>query len=221
MHTDSTAILLAFAMLLFAAIDDVRRRRVDNRWWIPFIGAAVVLDAGLLLEHGMGGPEALRLGLAVLACGLFYVMWWLRLFGGADAKGLMVLSLLIPIAGPAGTIPALDVLANGLLVTLVIPVAFALWNVANGRVALPAMFLGVPRATVDASRIRWSPLQVPDETGLRWARMKRPADAWDQLDAARIERVWMTPRLPFMVSIFAGFSLYLGVGNVMLWLLQL
>lgn len=208
MDLQPTAVALALVMLLVASIDDLRRRRVDNRWWIPFLGVAVIVDVALLVEHGVRSPQAVRLGISMAVCGLFYGMWWFRLFGGADAKGMMVLSLLVPVAPTEpSTVFALDVMANGLLVALAVPLLLALANLLRGHVAVPAMLLGY-RLSLDAARRQkvW-PMQTVRDGRVVWAfraRSIEPEPTWNALEAAGAHRPWVTPKLPFMVPLFGG-----------------
>ncbi len=207
-------------MMIGAAIDDLRRRRVDNRWWLPFLGAAVVLDAQLLITHGLTSPTAMRVGLAVASCGLFYLMWRFRLFGGADAKGLMVLSLLVPVplAEPS-TLPAIDALTNGLLMALLIPVVLGLYNAVRGHFAFPAMVLGFRVSMATARKWKVWPLQRVEDGQVKW-QLKRllpaPGDSpWDALEHAGMERPWATPMVPFMVPLAAGALVAFAWGNLM------
>lgn len=219
-YPQDTVLLLVIIMMLGASIDDLRRRRVDNRWWLPFLGAAIVLDVMLLMEHGVQSVEAIRIAVSIAACGLFYLMWRMRLFGGADAKGLMVLALLVPIppADPA-TLPALDALTNGLLVALILPLGFAIWNLARGDAAFPAIFLGFRVSMATAHKwMVWPMQQVIDgEVKLRARRLLPDpgANPWPPLEEAGVKKPWVTPMIPFMIPLAVGTILAIFYGNLM------
>ena len=101
--------LVAVPVLGWAALRDVRTRRVPNRTWLPLVAVGVVALAwdGLLVA---GTPEQrlflLRVMLSLgLVAPLGYVFWRVGGFGGADAKAVMTLALLFP-ANPAYYLPA-------------------------------------------------------------------------------------------------------------------
>ncbi len=225
MHPTDAAVLLAIVMMVGASVDDLRRRRVDNRWWLPFLGAAVVMDVLLLVDVGLRGPEAILLAISAGSCALFYLMWRYRMFGGADAKGLMVLALLLPlpVVQPA-LVPALDALSNGLLVAMVLPVGFAIWNLAHGHVAGPATFLGF-RAPLEAARqwMVWPMQRIEDGTAVIRVRTQlQPVsdDDWDALADAGITLPWVTPKVPFFVPLTVGALLAIWLGNLLLRVME-
>jgi len=133
-------------VLLYACRCDWRTRRVRNQVWYPLLGAGVVLA---LLDWGQGDtylPADLLLSMAFTTV-FAYLLFRLRLFGGADAKALMVLSVVLPqyplffIGGT--TLPLLDLhlgllplfafttLTNAVLLTAVLPIGLFLQNIAR------------------------------------------------------------------------------------------
>lgn len=178
---------VAAIMLIGAAWMDIRRRQVPNRYWFPFMAYAamyVVLD--VVEGHW------LDLLVAVALAGASYVFWLLGLWGGADAKGVMVLAFLVRenLNGPT-TLPALDALMASLMLLVLWPVSLFIWNACHGRFSVPAMFLGRP-VPVQEAKVGWySPLEsVEGRT-----------------------HVWVTPQLPFMAFIAAGFLLANAFGS--------
>lgn len=212
-------------MLLGAVVYDLRDRRVPNPWWVPFAALAAILAVGDLAAHPDWVLLGVRYGLSVFVAALVYGMWRMRLFGGADAKGLMVLAVLAPWpSGSASAVqPALDALANGSLLMLAVPVAFLLANLLRGDLRLPAALLG-RRIPVQRARERhvW-PMQRVDPTapgGLRWRywqRLSGDLDAeFDALERLGVERVWVTPKVPFMLLLLMGWALAWPWGNLLL-----
>ncbi|HUR62063.1 MAG TPA: prepilin peptidase [Candidatus Thermoplasmatota archaeon] len=212
--------LLAVAMLLGASLLDIQTRRVANLYWIPFLCFAVILDSVDLWTTGdLVGP-AMALGL----CGLFYLFWRFRLFGGADAKGLMVLALLLP--PTTGGSPVPTVLGSlGLasaLAGLGVPLAMLAWNLAHGRFVLPAMLLGAPMDLERARRAHVWPMQEPAPTGgLRWRYLRHVGSdveaRLDALQAAGVARPWVTPKVPFMLPLMLGVAAWPSVAALLEW----
>ena len=221
MVPESLRLGVCLAMLLGAAVLDLRSRRVGNRYWIPFVAVAaflVVTDAA-----GMeGGVFLWRAGAAAITCGVVYAAWFFGTFGGADAKGLMVLAWLWPGLPDLdrGTItPAVDALVNATALMLLLPVAFLLINTLRGRVRLPAMLLGtsLPLATAQARHV-W-PMQRMEEGRLVWRYWQRPgedlASTYHDLERAGVQAVWVTPKVPFMAVLPFGLLLHAVHGNIL------
>ncbi len=212
---------LATAMLLGASWSDLRTRRVPNLYWFPFAAFAAVLAAGDLAAPLDGA--LLAYGVAGALAGLFYLFWRLRLFGGADAKGLMVLAFLAPwpLSDDGLLPPALDAVVNGSLAVLGVAFLLAAANLARGRLAFPAMFLGFPMALAQARRVHVWPLQdVAPDGRVRWRLWQRVGDGmepvFERLAAAGVARPWVTPKLPLMVFLLLGLWVSWGFGNLAL-----
>lgn len=216
--------VLAFAMLAGAIPSDLRTRRVPNSWWLPFVAVAAVLTVGDLLDTARVPLSlAITYGAALVLAGLMYLLWRFRLFGGADAKALMVLAFLCPWPSPDAALPilpALDALANGSLLVLAIPLLNLLANGARGRLAFPAALLGrpVPLAKARAAHV-WPMQTVAADGGLRWRFWQKAGlasldDEYDALARAGQTEVWVTAKVPFLVPLAAGLALSWWVGNL-------
>lgn len=225
--TTAVRFLLGGVMLAGAVVYDLRARRVPNPWWVPFAWLAAVLAVGDLVDPARDWRLlGVRYGVAAALAGFFYLLWRLHLFGGADAKGLMVLALLAPwppADAPYAIQPALDALANGALLMVLVPILFLLLNVARGDVRLPAALLGTRRPLAVARGSHVWPMQVVDPDapgGLRWRYWQRlggdlPAE-YHSLERAGVQAVWVTPKVPFLVPVAAGWALAWWQGNVVL-----
>ncbi len=157
--------LVVLPVFGWAAIRDIKTRRVTSAIWIPLSA----LGAVLLLWDGWGAwnrggffwsqefllPATISLGFVVP---LAYLFWWFGGFGGADAKALLVLALLLPTFPtytvgswtlPLSTTPigafSFSILTNAVLIGVILPVILAIRNAAAGRLTL-AMFVGWPTA---------------------------------------------------------------------------
>jgi len=162
--------LLAVPALGWAALQDVETRRVPNAVWYPLAALGVVL---LVVEAVGALPPAsaadrlwaIRVGLSLgFVAPLSYLFWRLGGFGGADAKALIALAILVPTYPtyylPTAALPALPVvettlgvfsmtvLTNTVLVGVLYPVALSVRNALVGH-ASPVMFLGRRVAVAD------------------------------------------------------------------------
>jgi preflagellin peptidase FlaK len=162
--------LLAVPVLGWAAVRDVRTRRVPNRTWYPLVAVgalALALDATTLPHRG-SDLFALRVALSLgVVVPLSYLTWRLGGFGGADAKALMALAVVFPVfptvylpATPlfdATTLPlvsttlgvfSMTVLTNAVLAGALYPLALGAGNLLAGRVSRLAV-VGWPVAVDD------------------------------------------------------------------------
>jgi len=218
---DAVRLGIAALMFLGAILSDLRTRRVPNRYWVPFLAAGLVLA---LRDLGHGGLPWSGVAWAAGTCAFLYALWWLGLFGGADAKGLMVLAVLWPAAPDlyaARTTPTVDALMDGTLLMLALPVAFFVWNAAHRDVAFPAMLLGVRTDLRRAwDRHVW-PLQQVRDGRVVWRFRHRPGQGADHaaLHRAGLDRVWVTPKIPFMLPLGVGLLLAAWKGNLILALM--
>ncbi|MBI2079105.1 MAG: prepilin peptidase [Euryarchaeota archaeon] len=230
---DLLRLVIGSGFLLHASILDLRTRRVPNGVWIAMASCAgllFVVDVGVTHRYGW-----LQLAVAAAIAGLAYVLWFFHLLaGGADAKALMALGLLLPgsidWAWAGRDLPlwgspmpgALVVLANGLVLFAVAPFALFAYNVARGDLRFPVMFLGyrMPRAEA-AARFVWIVDSI-DDAG-RHRQLLFPSRTSEQEYAANLERlrqagvdrVWVTPKIPFMLPLLLGFLVAFVLGDVL------
>lgn len=207
--------------------------------------AAAVLGIGgaaLAFYVARVAPESLTAAWPYLAAipifaGVIYVFWYFGLIaGGADAKALMALAVLLPfpitlgagIPRFASALPgAFTVLGNTLVFFLVIPIAMLAWNVAHGDVRLPHAFLGLKREAQHAGVGHAWPMEVVDADGKHSTRLFASRMSASEADAAieRIralgaQRVWFSPKIPFLVPMLVGFLAAFTLGDVMFWSLS-
>ncbi len=157
--------LLVVPVFAWAALRDVRTRRLPNRLWPPLYAFGALLlvweTAALWPLAGIEGRLFLvRAGISLLfVAPLGYAFWYLGAFGGADAKALIAIAVLLPtfpeyaVAGV--TLPvvetqlgvfSLTVLTNTVLLGLAYPVGLAAVNLLRGERSA-SMFLARPVAT--------------------------------------------------------------------------
>ena len=146
--------LLVVPVFGWAAVRDIKTRRVPNRTWLPLAALGVVLIAWDVWLVTSGGTivyttlDALLLRTAIsvgFVVPLAYVFWRLGGFGGADAKALMALAVVFPtyphylfdglslpwFEATVGVF-SLTILSNTVLVGAVYPAVMALRNAVVG-----------------------------------------------------------------------------------------
>jgi preflagellin peptidase FlaK len=164
------------------------------------------------------------------------------LYGGADAKALMIAGLLVPLfpnpwlGAPSTPISvtavlpfSVDLLMNAALVSVLIPLALAVRNAGRGEFRFPRGFTGyslpvseLPRRFVwvrdpaaGASEEDEEQVETSEEDRQRRVRIAA------ELSARGISRVWVTPQLPFLVLMAVGALTALLAGNLVIDILRL
>ncbi|MGA8303543.1 MAG: A24 family peptidase C-terminal domain-containing protein [Thermoplasmata archaeon] len=178
--------------------------------------------------------EALALLLTVLfARGLFEVG---VLYGGADAKALMIAGVLVPLfinpplPQPASVTALLaifpfsfNLLVDAALLSVVIPVGLGVRNAARGEFQFPRGFSGYLIKVSDLPhRFVWLKDPLSAEGRAESAPETSEDDrrervrAAQELEAKGVDRVWVTPQIPFLVLMAAGAVSALLAGNLVL-----
>ncbi|MFB6108494.1 MAG: prepilin peptidase [Haloplanus sp.] len=152
--------LLAVPALGWAAVRDVRTRRLPNRLWPPLVALGVLTLAWDALGHvPVAGVDdrlfLIRVGVSLcFLVPVAYGLWWVGGFGGADAKALMTVAVLFPTYPvyylPFGAYPAvrttlgvfsMTVLTNTVLLGAAYPLYLGVRNALAGERS-PVMFVG-------------------------------------------------------------------------------
>jgi hypothetical protein len=207
-----------------------------------FVLAAILVLASGFWAASVGGREpgayAALLGLPamVIVYQAFYQVGLLH--GGADTKGLIALTLLIPRYPNADPFPLLGVeprvqgsiqtffpfslvvLIDAALLFLVVPIAYLLLNASRGDLKLPQALFGT-RASVSPLPAHVWLMERIDQRGnhvlvLFPRRGRDQEQEANRLRAAGATKAWVQPQVPFMIPLLAGFLLAFFAGNV-LW----
>lgn len=214
----------------YASVTDVRTRRVDNRVWL----VAGAVGALLLVAEAVavGFPQPVLLLSIPVVVALAWLLYQARLlFGGADAKALMALAVLIPFHTALEPLLPLApsfltrfafpfaVFADALLVTILIPPALFVYNMVRGDRELPIAFVGY-RIAVEDLATSWAwPMERPAADGAierSYFPSRKEADVTaGELREAGVERVWVTPKVPFMIPLALGFGMAFVAGDVL------
>ncbi|MCI4331191.1 MAG: hypothetical protein L3K19_05020 [Thermoplasmata archaeon] len=192
-----------------------------------YVGLLAVLGyASFRVGVGTEGVPVIVLAVyvgVVLGRGLFELG---VLYGGADAKAVIVVALLLPIDGhpllpvpPAAALGlsiypfALTLVMDAALLGAAVPIGLAVRNIARGEFSFPQGFTGYMLAVSDLPhRFVW--LRDPTfRSALTEEELAVETAAEDQalrarqskeLEASGVARVWVTPQIPFVILLAAG-----------------
>lgn len=159
--------------------------------------------------------------------------------GGADAKALIALAILLPLYPVIDGLPLIApptelsqfilpfpllVLFNAALATLVMPIAFLAYNLARGDVRFPAMLFGYRVGVEEAEgRFVWPMERVVEGERVMTYFPRSTEDTAAQLEelrAAGAGRIWVTPKVPFLIPITASLLFSAVVGNLFFLLIR-
>ena len=148
-------------VLGWAAWRDVKTRRVPSWTWYPLVvlgGVLLVWDAVGHLSFSTAADSLffVRVGISLLLVApIAYLFWRLGGFGGADAKALIAISILLPTFPtyyfPGFTLPtvvttlgvfSMTILTNTVVVAAGYPLVLLARNLADGEVAFPVALFG-------------------------------------------------------------------------------
>jgi preflagellin peptidase FlaK len=238
-YTMSLQILLSLALLGVASLFDLRSREVPNLVWVAFLPPSLVVTALDLYQH----PEQLSLVVISIALttGISLTIFYLGLYGGADAKALITLA----VAHPVTSIPPLQTpllplttFTNSLLLMLVVaPVALikniqwirstqqSLFHGLNGESVwrkLAALFLcvKVSKATIQPYHIIAERRVTEGDVERRTLQLfHRIEDEDAQVDDSIPDDVFIVYSLPMLPFILIAYIVTLTVGDLVFHLL--
>lgn len=155
--------------------------------------------------------------------------------GGADAKALMALSIMFPFMPVVGSMPVIQgsewyadvalpfsfgVLVTAAIIVAFLPIAFLVKNIANRELEFPLALLGVKMGVGEAKgKFVWLMERVENGKVVKHARVRGDEDLNEELrrlETAGRKRVWVTPKIPFIIPMFLGLLFCSVIGNLLL-----
>ena len=229
---DTIRLITGITILFYASYTDIKTRRASNILWILMGIIGTIL---LVIQFFTTGFENLYYLLSIpLMIGLVYALYQLRLiFGGADAKALMAISILVPIEPAIGQIPlwkggimpfSWSIFFNSLIIFLFIPISIFIFNITKKNIHFPYSFLGYKMNVQKAKEKFVWPLEKLVDGKRKFMYMPKDFDAQEELaefEKNNITEIWVTPKIPFMVPLTFGFIFAFIFGDILFYLLNL
>ena len=202
-------------------------------------GAALVVTAALgatWIDEVYFQP-LLAVPVMMMVIVLMYMLDLIR--GGADAKALISLAILFPVYPSIMSFPlisadgtmqilfpfAISVLTNAAIIVAFLPLVFLVTNLVRRDMKSPQIFLGY-RMEIEkvTEKHVWLMERIIDGRRIYYTRPKIEEDLSNELamlKQAGISRVWITPKIPFIIPMFAGLLLTAIAGNLLFLLFGL
>ena len=243
-------ILFTMPFLLYSCYTDLKARRVSNQLWKYMLWSGSVFVIYEIFTGGLPYLKALFLS-GVIVFVSVYILFQLGAFGGGDAKGLIVLSILFPVYPifqlSGETYPLLGrpliglftftVLENALLLTILVPLGMLCYNLLHFSPEMLKkplyMFIGY-RTEVSSLKNKEHLALLEkfeiDERGSVKKKLVRTGLDFDANQKPELEEyvkkgligneIWVTPGLPFMLSITGGFITAVVFGDLIFYIVM-
>ncbi|MBO8179038.1 MAG: prepilin peptidase [Archaeoglobus sp.] len=238
---DLIKFLIVLGFLLYACKLDLESRIIPNRVWkymllvsLPITGYQLVTSDYLMIHYMVAGFFVL------MVIALSYALYLIGAYGGADAKAIMCLAVIFPFYPTFNGFPMLNqgfsfafsTLANSVIAAPLLLIFMFFrnlvregWRGLRGNVLY--YFTGY-RADVKNLPKFHNLLEFVDENG-EFKRVRRAVEPdermLERLRKSGVEKVWVTPALPFLIFITAGYIvafifgdlLYLPISTILSW----
>lgn len=219
-------ISLISGTLLYTSYLDWKYREVDDKVWI----ISGVLAVALMVFDLAYGWSMDKLFLSMLSVGfssgLAFGFYFLGLYGGADAKSILIISLGLPLYQPERSLhpfTGLATLTNGLILSLILPLILLIYNLTQvikkrdifegfHHESIVRKFLALifgVRLKNARNRRFWFLMEEANH-------IRRFKFGLFSLELSEIDRddVWVTPGIPLLIFITAGFLYYILLGDI-------
>jgi preflagellin peptidase FlaK len=208
---------------------------------IPLVKYAIAVTSLIILGYlwldNSYFPHLFMVPVLMLFIVIMYLLDLIR--GGADAKALLALSIVFPTYPVIGSLPLINpettgielvmpftfaVLVTAAIIVALLPVGFAVRNLAAREFKLPYGLLGYKMevATLKGKHV-WLMENIEDGKLVMHTRPRRNEDLEKELELLKttgISRVWVTPKVPFIIPITASLVFTAIVGNLLFLILN-
>ena len=211
-------IILALGMLGYASYTDVTKREISDYVWVIFGALAAIL----LIFEPLLSEALINIGISLIVAPVVLIIWRVGLFGGADAFGIIVLAALAPqITLTEGVITPFTILTNTVLISIT-PLFFNFFrnlielgkkndifegfDEPTGK-RIMAMFLGYR-----AKNPKYG-FSIEKKVG-KQKKLNLVLHHAEYAEFCNTPNTWITPGVPYMLFITAGFIVQLLYGDI-------
>lgn len=220
MELEVIRIALAVSMLGIACISDIRKREISDVIWMAFGTIAVIL-----IPFSQDITEDLiKTGIALIVAPIVIIIWRFGLFGGADAFALIVLAGLAPsVTLSNNTVTPFTTLTNAVLLSIIPMIV----NLSRNSILLARghdIFQGFNEtkskrilAMIVGYRAK-NPkfgFSLEQHQGNN-KKLSLALQHAEYTEFCNTKDTWITPGIPYMIFIVAGFVIQLFYGDILL-----
>jgi len=230
---DIVRLFIGVIILLYASYTDIKTRRASNILWLIMGAIGGVLLVVQYFAIGFGDKINYLIFIPIMI-GLVYLLFQMRLiFGGADAKALMAIAILVPLQPTMSQFPLWGesmmpaswfIFSNSVILFLLIPFSLLIFNIAKRNISFPYVLLGYKMNIKKAREKFVWPLERIVNGKRKFVYMPKDFDAEDELNEFEkqgITEIWVTPKIPFMIPLLAGFICAFILGDILYYLMNI
>lgn len=229
---DIIRFIVGVIILTYASYTDIKTRRASDILWIimSIIGAILLLTQYLTI----GFENIMILIFIPIMIGFIYLLYQMRLlFGGADAKAIMALTILLPLQPNIYDLPiwgqsfmpaSWTVFVNSLIIFLFIPIFLLIYNLTQRNIKLPHSLLGYKMKLQKAKeKYVWPLEKIQDGKTKLIIRPKEfdTKEEYNEFEKKGITEIWVTPKIPFMIPLLLGFICTFIFGDILYTIMNL
>ncbi len=248
-------LLVSYLFLGYASVEDWRKREVPDKVWLGLGGVGGALTAyDIYLFTQPFGLTQVSISILIvptlvsigITCVVAYVIFQSGLFGGADAKAFMAISLMmplipydlsamvpvLPVSQVANPFFPLSVFNNSVLLSALIALYMLgrnlSWKFIHQRTLfddlpdlpaqkrLLALLTGYKVPSSSADKLRFYRVLTQSFHGHMRLRLRSDEEKISPELASRVKDIWITPLLPMMIFITLGFTVSVIFGDLAL-----
>lgn len=240
MLIDILKILFCTPFLLYSCYSDIKTRRVSNNLWLVMLAGGIIFILYDILSYGAAYLPRLFISAGFIFA-FVYILFQVGVFGGADAKSLIVLSIILPaypklqvfgynfpLNEPLIDLFAFGIFGNAVLLTIVVPIGLAVYNITKMGLHIDNplyIFIGYKPKISELANKHIKLIQnfevINGEVEFHFKRggVEINEKLISELKALSEkglikEEVWVTPGLPFMIPITLGFFVAVFYGDL-------
>lgn len=229
---DITRLIVGIAILSYASYTDIKTRRASNILWLIMGSIGAILLVIQYFTIGFGDRTNYLIFIPIMI-GLMYVLFQLRLiFGGADAKALMAIAVLVPLEPTISQFPIWKdsvmpsswfIFSNSIIIFLFIPLSLLIFNITRRNIKFPYCVLGYKMNIKKAREKFVWPLEKIVNGKRKFVYMPKDFDIEEELNKFEkngISEIWVTPKIPFMIPLLVGFICAFILGDLLFYLMN-
>jgi archaeal preflagellin peptidase FlaK len=230
---DTIRFIAGISILAYASYTDIKTRRAPNILWLILGGLGIILlVAEYFLTDGFGDQLIYLIFIPFIII-IVYVFFQLRLlFGGADAKAIMALAILVPFEPvffgfPLNHTPmpfSWVIFSNSIVIFLFVPLSLLIYNLIKKDIRFPHCLLGYKMPLKKAKEQFVWPLERIVDGHKRLSYVPHAFesnDVYEDFEKIGLNHIWVTPKVPFMIPLLFGFIVSFILGDILFTLMQL
>ncbi|MDD5474139.1 MAG: A24 family peptidase C-terminal domain-containing protein [Candidatus Methanoperedens sp.] len=237
---DILKIIFCIPFLIYSCYSDIKTRRVSNNVWLVMLTGGIFFVLYDISTYGAAYLPRLFMSAGFIFV-FVYILFQFGIFGGADAKSLIVLSIILPaypkLQAYSYTFPlnkplidlfAFGIFGNAVLLTIIVPISLAFYNLAKMGLSIdkPAyIFIGYKTKISELVNRHIKLIEKFEVVnGAIKFHFKRGGVEINEKVISELktlsekglikEEVWVTPGLPFMIPITLGFFVAMFYGDL-------